>query len=467
MIRHTYNDTKRWLSRVIIFVTLPLVLFSCTTSSEEEDTTQNYSCCILKFGITSVKCDYHVTLPDGRDSSYVGTFVATAYNFAIDQENTLIYNRDSLPFGTIPRAVTSITYAGSSLMYRRHDAWPNEQWTNYSNNDTISYTEPMDFVVVAKNGDMRRYTVTLNIHTQDAEKWNWEEMDELPIDLTEKKVASLGKEVLLFGMDETVPKLLKHNTQSSTWEEKTLEGLSSTVDFSTLCNNDKMLFVNDTEKNVYKSNDGETWTLMSTGIDRLLAASHKKLYAIKDGDVTKCDITDGAWRSDAIDDMGSLEMLKNLEYANSMLIEQQDSIERLLIVGCYTKGAQVDTLAHCWSKSWFAGKNVQDEEYSPWNFYPVSWVNTSVLPAMEHLCVVTYDGVQLAFGGRRINSDEVPGGKVYISYDRGLTWRDDSRITFPYDPEMEVVATNTKDNHIWLIQGTTVLKGRQYKLGFE
>lgn len=467
----------------MVMLALPFAILSCTTSSIADEDTTGYYCSIVKFGITSINRRYYITTPQGRDSSYVAAFVTTGYNFVIDHVGNdqdpfltynndslsygFIYNRDSLPYGCIPRAVTAISYTGANLFYRRHDAWPNEEWTNYSTKDTIPYSEPIDFRVTARNGDTRTYTMKLNIHTQDGEKWNWMVMDSLPKDLTEKKLATLGNTVLLYGKDGDMPTLMVHELASGTWQEKTLTGLTSTVDFSTMCTNDMGLFVNDAQGNVFRSMTGEIWTQMPGKVSRLLAASHKKLYAIKDGSPVKCDIKTGEWESDALDDMGSLEMMEKLKYANSLFIEQQDSIDRVLLVGCYTESTPVDTVAHSWAKAWFTGDEVDTEDYCPWNYYPITWTNTAKLPALEHLCVLNYNGEQLAFGGRKIGSEEDHTGFVYVSKDRGLTWRNDNNLSFPYLHNYEVVAASTSDHHIWLVQGKRVLKGRQYKLGFE
>ena len=91
--------TKKLSSLFIMVVTL-LIMSSCLGTSEDK-TTYYDDTAVTAFSLGTLNITRQTKTKDGlRDSTVKSTYKANSYHFNIDQINHLIYNTDSLPYGT-------------------------------------------------------------------------------------------------------------------------------------------------------------------------------------------------------------------------------------------------------------------------------------------------------------------------------------------------------------------------------
>src|SRR5574344_689164 len=105
------------MKKILLFIVgifaISLVFTSCLN---DDDTTTTYSsdAAITAFSISSLETEFTTrTYDDSDDSTYTVTLTGSDYTFVIDQANNLIYNPDSLTYGTnVSKVVTSVTNGG-------------------------------------------------------------------------------------------------------------------------------------------------------------------------------------------------------------------------------------------------------------------------------------------------------------------------------------------------------------------
>ena len=101
-------------------------------------------------------------------------------------------------------------------------------------------------------------------------------------------------------------------------------------------------------------------------------------------------------------------------------------------------------------------KLVDDNGGAQWVYMPLDGENAYYLPLMDHVALVFYNGVVLAFG-----SDK----NVYASRDQGITWRTTSTYSFPegLDPARQLKAAVDAEGYVWLkedVDGGRAWKGK-------
>ncbi|WP_028910398.1 DUF6242 domain-containing protein [Prevotella sp. AGR2160] len=166
--------------KIILLATLlsvVLALSSCLGNDDEDTTTYSDDTAITAFSISTYKYLAHTTSSTGADSTYTTTASGTKYKFVIDQAQGLIYNPDSLPYGTDPsKLLISVTNEASGVTaYLPLDADGNERaevldsMRAYSSSDTISFAKPRHlFAFNILRTAYRKYLVKVNVHRQDS-----------------------------------------------------------------------------------------------------------------------------------------------------------------------------------------------------------------------------------------------------------------------------------------------------------
>lgn len=166
----------------------------------------------------------------------------------------------------------------------------------------------------------------------------------------------------------------------------------------------------------------------------------KEAYALsQDGQLMVS--TDGGetWTPDNIDDDPALLPTDNIAFVSVPFVAN-DSTDYQLMVGTtpnYPKGCVV------WRK---IAEYASDSAPSKWVLLPVENYNTYALPWLEHINLLSYNGLILAIGN---------DGKIYQSRDQGLTWKVTSTYTLPEGLVSNDLSAWTVGDYIWLVGNDT------------
>ena len=79
-----------------LFVSLSFT--SCLPEGEETELTSTVA--LLSFKINDLKTRHTIPLSNGKDSTYTSILAASNIRFTIDHQQGLVYNSDSIAYGT-------------------------------------------------------------------------------------------------------------------------------------------------------------------------------------------------------------------------------------------------------------------------------------------------------------------------------------------------------------------------------
>lgn len=449
----------------------------CNTTTEED--THDY-CYISGLTIGSLQRTIVKRVDHGRTITTKSIIYTTGWPFTVDQINNKIYNRDSLPTGCSRRTLLSISYKGSSLLYRPHYAGESVNWIAYASSDSIDIYENggVDFLVNGSDGSKRVYNFQLNIHKQESGDWTWHDKSEgLNMDdWTEARMASAGTKTFLYGKNAAGWQAWC-NTDGEAWETLTLSGLPETAAMASIISDGERLYTNDSEGKVWQSEDGAVWTELGiTDVNRLVCVSAARLYDIKDGKLRSISLEENAeWKDEVLDNTpAEMSSFADVDSVRCLFYETSYSLKRILLVGTLKNPAEDDTTAPEWCKMWTAA---EDEARREWNYYTPLWVNKLGLPDMEPLAVLRSGKQLIAFGGATTQTPDItPLNLLYVSEDNGLTWRTDGLNYLPDELWGKnctwLSATTDADDYVWIVARvndteTYVVRGRMNSLGFD
>lgn len=457
---------KKYLYHLLLALTVLATMSSCLSSDDEEVISDEY-CYISDFTIGNLKRTIYIKSTEGKDSAYTVSFNGSLYPMSIDQRNLLIENKDSLPFGTRVNAVLATISFSGGLAYRVKG---DEEWTAYNSKDSIDFGSPLEFLVFSNGGNSERhYTVKLNVHKQDGDKFNWNKMedtDELRNLNPRKLVAHNGK---LYLLGKNAAGEVVCAARSAQIDDKWI--LCATThtekaDVNTLqIGADGTLYMSTEEGVVLQSTNGASWDVLSSEAQEgchLIGVSSTCLFALQQG-VLKSSRDNGlSWQVETLDD--DAKCLPNEQVS---LIEsvQSNGYTRLTLIGC--KLASNDKKAEVWSKAWSVKGN---EEEASWMYYPHTSDNKYLCPQMAPMFVLPYCDGLVAFGGKYADGQKEAMSGMLFSPDYGLTWNTSTNLTLPDELEgcdNPIAATVDEDNFLWIVTGEQTWRGRLNKLGFK
>ena len=164
---------------VVLLTAAVLSLTSCLSDNDDSNTTYYTDTAISSFALGTLNITYHTKASDGvTDSTYTSTFSASSYRFDIDQQKRTIANSDSLPVGTDAAhclATISTLNSGTVLLVLKSSTGA-DSLAYYSSSDSIDFSSPVRMRVYNMNlSAYREYTVTVNVHKQEENKFEWQE----------------------------------------------------------------------------------------------------------------------------------------------------------------------------------------------------------------------------------------------------------------------------------------------------
>jgi hypothetical protein len=187
--------------------------------------------------------------------------------FTIDQVNGLIFNNDSLPYGTeVNKVICTLTYeVGVNAIGVSPEAVGDTTiWWNGT--DSLDFSKPVKFTTVAYNGSTTKtYKAWVNIHQVIPDLMVWERYAAplTGIDAAEQKALKHtydGKDVyLLYAKAEGMHLYYAPATDLKTWSTLPLSGLPGDADLSQITSYEQTLYA-PAGGSLYQSADGQTWS---------------------------------------------------------------------------------------------------------------------------------------------------------------------------------------------------------------
>ncbi len=415
---------------------------------------------------------------DGADSTT--TVDCSSYTMTIDQKKGEIYNNDSLPAGVdISKVVCSVSSKNSGvIVIKRADS---DTLDYYSSTDSISFAtadSTRKFYVYSTDGTARRaYNVKLNVHSEQPDSFVWN-CQTLPAtesgnNIKGARIYSLGSRILEIESNGSQSFIHAHESgnASGSW---TLLGSNHNAPFGAEAYKNaavlgEWLYILD-GKEILKTKDGENWTTCSTapeGMKMFVGASKKRLYALTDTGMASS--TDGTtWNEEALDAEAGMLPSSNVSIC-ALPLTTNSGFYRVIMTGLSSTGSKY---ASVWGKLENSDDSTDNSKYL-WSLYEGE--NSQMLPDMQGLSTVIYDGKILAIGGTPINGTGSNAySKVYSSNDKGLSWQTSTVLSMPSDFDTTTLAnavdmTVDNSNFIWIVSASTrqVWKTRVNRLGWK
>ena len=322
--------------------------------------------------------------------------------FVINDVENIIYNYDSLAYGT---DLTSMRfhffgYVSSPVIKYKYET--DKSWTRYENGSYIDLSSPITILSTSEDGaNQKTYKFDLRVHKFDVAAFSWRKIGSIELDdiVTSQKSFSVnGKWHWFCSTKDGSNYCFSSNDKGKTWKKKTL-GTSAYNWNSLVLFNDKF-YVQDSAKDLYESSSSDLSFSKkeSLKMDYLLFEVDNKLWAIADSSL--------------------YVMEKNGdEFVKKTPIPSDFSYENLVSFTAETVATQ---LGYLYSTK--DGKGLIWSMDYKGNFFQVVSSDNS-LPYLENPMVYKYDRTLGIVGGKL--ADGSYSSVCYASYNNGVSWTED------------------------------------------
>lgn len=383
--------------------------------------------------------------------------------FIIDNDNNLIYNKDSLPYQTRIDSVfpsfTFVSTAGAALIVDGDTVY-------LTGNDTVDFTvQPVKLINYASDGiHFKEYDIYVNVHQVEPELFVWTQLCEAVYQHEGSSQKALQKDGAFYVL---VSSGLKNNLyvseDASQWQAHAVEGLPQNMDFrQALVFNGK--FYAASAGKLYASDDASVWNETSHSdyeFVNLLYVFNDELWAVvrnvQTGAITFAGSRDAQiW----MEGVALPEKFPISDYA-AFTFESRTGKAKAMVMGGITAEGVVCNTRWC------------TEDGSLWVDYSVEQPEFG---SLSGAAVVYYADRLLMFGGVDANN-QLFEGPILESYDEGLHWAAPD-TTLNKLPETFAVRTNQSafvyGTSIYLFGGRTrtqvfsdMWKGKLNKMDFS
>lgn len=442
-----------------------VIFFASCLNTDEDETVLYDDTALTSFAISTAKIYSHTTSSTGMDSVYYTTnSEMDDYPFYIDQLNGLVYNADSLPEGT---DVTKLlcTYGSKNNGMVLIENVARDSLKSLSTTDSIDFSQPRYLRVYASDASSyRSYLVTVNVHKEDADSFQWKRMaynGDIAA-LSEMKAVAFGGCVYLFGSNGTSTSMYT-TSDGSTWTKSALAFAGDAYKNAVVATNTLFILDSDTLR---ATDDGVYFHVVNsaTGLKSLVGGCSTELYGISDnGQLMKSEDGGVTWVADAADDDSSLLPTEYISFC-STTSSSMDSTDNVLLVG---SRSLVDYPSEANSVVW--SKTVeyaQDSKAGSWMYINFDDSDIYPLPRLKDLNVFSYGEHILALGMEGLGGCTSSAfSQVYDSRDGGITWKRNASFALPSSFDRSATSfavTVDKSNFIWIICGGTgqIWRGR-------
>lgn len=482
---------KKRIYSLVLLVAACLSLTSCLDDASSSSSVTLYDdTAIVGFGLGTLN-RYHyfyatTTSSTGEDSTYVDSVYVekvdcSGYKFTIDQNRGIIYNVDSLPAGLDRKHVVCSASAknGGTVVLKIQ---PEEEGADslffLSTIDSLDFSDPVE--LRAYNGTLtsyRAYTVTINMHTQQADELNWQSVTTSPLlaSLTDVRLFTAGNRLFAFGNKQGMGAICYANINDATeWHEATPNlafELDADIAHNVAVLGNTLYMLNGSQ--LYSSADGELWNNLETngiaqlGISQLVGAANGMLYARCENGLAAS--SDGiSWTEEKLDADKAWLPTENITLLSKPHAVYSE-LQNLILMGNRNAAAYPNDKHACvWSKI-----VTGDEEPALWNLYNIDKYSKAA-PRMNDMQVLYYNNRIYALGNQTAEGEgSLDFSGVYSSFTSGLTWQADTTLQLPAEmtasTAMPLAVTADGDHFLWVVSTATgqVWKGRLNQLGWR
>jgi len=370
------------------------------------------------------------------------------YKFTIDNDSMLIYNYDSISYGT---EVDSLSFV---LNPRFSSVYINDTLEYYKMEDVyLDFTERVKFTVVASDKKSSAdYYVKVNVHQVDPDTFVWKGVNSEVFAGDALSAKAVYFDEKIFYMAVVNNKLLAYESENGKdWTaiipagmdidlmKLNLNYLVATENYLYLCADGKL----------YKSDEGAVWSVVETSgadVEYLLFAMNNELYGVtKSNSIVKLIASEWV-------DLGVLPSKFPIEGGAVLVAAAPSGKERVFVVG------GIDVEGNYLSSVW------SSEDGAYWS--EMTGGRQQFTPR-AYSAVVQYGEGLMLFGGHGMPEGSITNAKVVedaqlYSKDFGLNWvepKAKSVIDSLYVPRYEHSAVVTPTGYIYLIGGRASAEG--------
>lgn len=381
-------------------------------------------------------------------SSNSGSLGKAKFTIDLSADTALVYNVDSLDYGTRIDSVVATFYfkktIGYAVFYSDTDS------VMLTAGDTLNFTpRPCRLFVMSSDYTASRwYHILVNVHQVDPELYVWQRMADLPISgSTDLQVVSRGGELCLFMQDGWGARVARRS--GLMWQTpQAVSGLPSDAAVRTIVCHEGVFYYAE-EGVVYTSSDAVNWSGLSLSSpfvpQRTLAAYNDLVWLVGEEGGKRClaYIQEGAIV--VCETLGELpERFPVQDYAVCTFTGVTGR-PRLMIVGGYTeKGEALNTR---WNVEYRADGRYAMEDFT---------IEQPTFAPLVGASIIAYDNRLFMFGG--VDADMQVGAYPMLeSFDEGLHWSvpDTAHNMLPatYLPRQHQAVTVDESKMIYLVGG--------------
>ncbi|MDR0349147.1 MAG: DUF6242 domain-containing protein [Tannerella sp.] len=191
--------------------------------------------------------------------------------FTIDQVSGLIYNKDSMPYGTVidRKVVCKIEYVVSPLKVEIHQAALADSG-NWNGTDSLDFSKYVRFDIHSLNGKaIKRYIAQINIHQlhPDSMSWSLQANNMTGKNMQDQKVIVRNGIYRMYVKNSDGYELYQ-SSNTLNWTKTGLTGLNEgTCLLSQIVDYEGILYVPTDKGQLYMSANGTEWTLLEGSSD--------------------------------------------------------------------------------------------------------------------------------------------------------------------------------------------------------
>ena len=353
-----------------------------------------------------------LTLSKGSSSAF------NSVSFSIDQIESVVYNRDSLPYLTDIDVNVKINYqTGSGRTGNMFVDFGNDSTVWVATGDSINLSKIKDFTIYAPDGiNKKTYKLIFSVHQIDPDSMQYKLWADTGFAVNARNRKTIALNGIYFTYVNATNLDVYQSEDLITWTKQSVTGLPNTVSVNDLyALNDKLYAAIDSK--LYYSEDGLVWSELATEYPVVSVLGYLNTDRNK-GAVFGFE-KDGNIVSGLISETG--------EYRYGATLPEGMSFSSLITVP--NKGI---TVVESLSKVWFSNDGL--------NWVKLENPNRN-FPEIEGGRAFYYDNKVFFIGGREVETEtEEYSQKVYSSRDSGLTWDElDERM---YAPEEFVLREN-------------------------
>ncbi|MDR0756622.1 MAG: DUF6242 domain-containing protein [Tannerella sp.] len=194
----------------------------------------------------------------------------SAVKFTIDQINGLIFNKDSLPYGTNVnfKVICTVTYAIGAITSVEVHQKAIDKKEYWNGTDSLDFSDEVIFYIISYNGkEAKSYTAKLNVHQQNPNLMEWSrDASPLPVSgATDRKVILYGDSYRMYARGANSYELYQSPVpDANNWTRAPLTGLPDKTAFtlSQMTEYEGNLYLPSPDGALYRSADGQDWTKM-------------------------------------------------------------------------------------------------------------------------------------------------------------------------------------------------------------